>query len=296
MNKRIFPLAVLTAALTACATAPTPNGALDQARARVRSAQADTQVVSLAPQELKRADESLRLAEKTWSQGGSTASVDHMAYMTGQHVTLAQETAASRADQAIVASAAAERDKMRLALRTNEADTAKLQLSESQRSNAQKTSELAAAEAQALRDKEKVDRRDARVSDLESQLVELNAKKTDRGLVVTLGDVLFDSGKATLQAASGRNMAKLADAFKRNPEHTASIEGYTDSVGSESSNRDLSGRRAGAVMQALVGLGVPADHLTMVARGEDSPVASNDTAAGRQMNRRVEIVIAPVSR
>lgn len=296
MNKRIFPLAALAAALTACATAPTPNASLEQARTRVRSAQADTQVVALAPQELKRADESLRLAEKTWSEGGSTGSVDHLAYMTGQRVTLAQETAASLADQALVASAAAERDKMRLAVRTSEADAAKLQLSESQRSNAQKTSELAAADAQALRDKEKVDRRDARVSDLESQLVELNARKTDRGLVVTLGDVLFDSGRASLQAASARNMTKLADAFKRNPEHTASIEGYTDSVGSASSNRELSGRRAGAVMQALVDLGVPADHLTMVSRGEDSPVASNDTAAGRQMNRRVEIVFAPMSR
>jgi outer membrane protein OmpA-like peptidoglycan-associated protein len=114
-------------------------------------------------------------------------------------------------------------------------------------------------------------------------------------MVVTLGDVLFDSGRSSLQPDGSRNMAKLADVFRRNPQSKASIEGYTDSVGSASSNQELSGRRAGAVMAALVSLGVPADHLRMQAHGEDMPVASNDTAAGRQMNRRVEIVFAPQS-
>lgn len=295
-NKRIFPLAALAVAiatLAACASTPAPSSSLEQARARVRSAHADTQVVALAPQELKRADEALQRTEKTWSEGGSKAAVDHQAYMTGQRVTLAQESAASLADQAITASAAAERDKMRLAVRTSEADAAQMKLTEAQRSNASKTAELAAADAQALRDKEKVDRRDARVNTLEAQLAELNAKKTERGVVVTLGDVLFDSGKSQLQAGGARNMTKLAEAFKQNPKRTASIEGYTDSVGSADSNRELSGRRAGAVMNALVSLGVPQDHLSMVSRGEDAPVATNDTAAGRQMNRRVEVVFAP---
>jgi outer membrane protein OmpA-like peptidoglycan-associated protein len=155
------------------------------------------------------------------------------------------------------------------------------------------TTELAQADADALRERDRLARRDARVTDLETQLNALNARKTERGMVVTLGDVLFDSGKSQLLAASSQNMAQLAEFFRRNPERKASIEGYTDSVGSEESNLALSDRRAGAVKSALVRMGVPADRLSTQGHGEDSPVASNDTSAGRQMNRRVEIVISP---
>ena len=160
-------------------------------------------------------------------------------------------------------------------------------------SNAQKTAELAAADAASKLDQARVERRDARVNDLEMQLKDLNAKKTDRGLVVTLSDVLFDAGKSELLPEGARNMAKLAEVFKRNPQRKALIEGYTDSVGSASSNVDLSNRRANSVMSALVNLGVAADHLSTRGFGADQPAASNSTAAGRQMNRRVEIVFAP---
>ncbi len=304
MNNRLFyltaPTLVALATMAACSTTPTPNGALEQVRARVQATQADTQVASLAPDELKRAGESLRVADKAWVEGGNPATINHLAYMTGQRVTIAQETAASLAAQAVTAGAGAERDRMRLAERTNEADRAKsdaemakAKLADAQQANAQKAAELAAADAAALRDKALLDRREARVSNLEMQLKDLNAKKTDRGIVVTLGDVLFDSGKAQLQPEASRNMGKLAEVFKADPARKASIEGYTDSVGSASSNQELSSRRAGAVMSALVGLGVPADRLTTRSHGEEMPVASNDTASGRQMNRRVEIVFTP---
>ena len=128
------------------------------------------------------------------------------------------------------------------------------------------------------------------------QLKDLNAKQTDRGMVVTLGDVLFDTGKSQILASGSSNIAKLADFFKRNPERTALIEGYTDDVGVPSANFELSQQRANAVMTALIGLGVAADRLTTLAHGEDMPTADNATAAGRQMNRRVEIVIAPTSK
>ena len=87
-------------------------------------------------------------------------------------------------------------------------------------------------------------------------------------------------------------MVKLADFFKRNPQRTALIEGFTDSTGNANANYDLSGRRANAVLTALVNLGVPAGRLNTRANGADSPTADNSTAAGRQLNRRVEIVIA----
>jgi outer membrane protein OmpA-like peptidoglycan-associated protein len=138
-----------------------------------------------------------------------------------------------------------------------------------------------------------VARGDARISSLQSELDELNAKETPRGMVVTLGDVLFRTGQSQLQPASANDIAKLADFFKRNPERTASIEGHTDSVGSAQANQLLSERRANAVLTALVRQGVPSDRLRTQAFGEDNPTASNDNETGRQMNRRVEIVFAP---
>jgi outer membrane protein OmpA-like peptidoglycan-associated protein len=290
MKTRILYAVTLAAALSACSSVPERNSALDDARVRLSAAQNDPQVTKLAPDELKYATESLRLADKARNEGEATTTVNHLAYMTAQHVVIAQETASSRAAQAIVAGAAADRDRMRLALRTEEADAAKRQLTLSEESNARKSAELARADAAAERDQARVERRDARVNDLEMQLRDLNAKQTERGLVVTLGDVLFNSGQARLLPGAAHNMARLADVFKSDPQRSASIEGHTDSVGGADANQDLSLRRADAVMTALVSLGVPADRLSTRGYGEDSPAASNDSAAGRQMNRRVEIV------
>jgi outer membrane protein OmpA-like peptidoglycan-associated protein len=269
---RLLFLTALAAALAACSTVPDRNAALDDAHSRFSVTQSDPQVGALAPEELKRATESLRTADEAHTAGRDRATVDHLAYMSSQRLTIAQDTAASKAAQALTAGAAAERDRLRLAARTNEAAAAQQDASTSQRQLA---------------------RRDARVADLETQLNALNARKTERGMVVTLGDVLFDSGKSQLLAASSQNMAQLAEFFKRNPERKASIEGHTDNVGSEENNRTLSDHRAGAVKAALVRMDVPANRLSTQGFGEDSPVASNDTPAGRQMNRRVEIVISP---
>ena len=294
---RFLILTTLALAAAACSTVPARNTALEQARNRFNMASSNSQIAMLAPAELKTAGDSLHTAEQAWRDGGTLGQVDHLAYLASQRVSIAQDAASSRADQALMAGASAERDKLRLAQRTDEADQAQRKLAASQQDNAQKSADLAAADAAATQDKarnaERMQRRDARVADLEIQLQALNAKKTDRGMILTLGDVLFDSGKAQLLPDGSRNMAKLAEFFRRNPDNTASIEGYTDSVGSASSNMDLSQRRADSVMAALVSLGVHADHLSTKAHGETMPTASNDTAAGRQMNRRVEIVFAP---
>ena len=293
MHTRLFALVTLTAALAACSSLPDRNSALDQARINFNAAQSNPQVATLAPNELKSAGESLRAAEQTWTDGGKPATVDHLAYLSSQRVVIARDTASSRAAELVTTNAAAERDKLRLDVRTLEADRAQRQLAIAEQANAQKASELAAADAAAQRDQAQARRRDEQVIDLELQLKELNAKQTERGMVVTLGDVLFDSGKSQLLPGATVNMAKLAGFFSRNPQRTASIEGYTDSIGNGSANQALSQRRADAVMTALVQLGVRPDRLSTRAFGEEQPVASNDTVVGRQMNRRVEIVFAP---
>jgi outer membrane protein OmpA-like peptidoglycan-associated protein len=295
MTTRLLTLVALTATLAACSTVPDRNSDLDRARGRFNMAERDAQVVTLAPEELNQARASLAQAQNSWDKGQPKTTVDHLSYMTAQRVIIAQETASSRASQAITTNAAAERDKLRLAQRTTEADLARQQLAASERSNAQKTTELAQADAAAKQDQARIDYSDARANALAMELKDLNAKKTERGFVITLGDVLFDSGQDRLLPEGAGYMVRLADAFKRNTALQAVIEGYTDSVGTSAANLELSNRRARTVMAALMGQGVLANQLTTRGMGEALPAASNDTAAGRQMTRRVEIVFTPNS-
>ena len=127
---------------------------------------------------------------------------------------------------------------------------------------------------------------------LQQQIDDLQAKVTDRGLVLTLGDVLFTTGTANLNVGTDTHLTKLAGFLTQHPDRTAQIEGYTDSVGSEEYNEALSQRRADAVKGYLVHQGIDAQRLTTLGKGESSPVGDNSTPTGRQQNRRVEVVIA----
>ncbi|MEP7248080.1 MAG: OmpA family protein, partial [Gammaproteobacteria bacterium] len=137
---------------------------------------------------------------------------------------------------------------------------------------------------------------EVRVAQMEEQLrVAIEGRKTDRGMVVTLGDVLFDTNKAQLKPGGMRNLQKLADFFKEYPQRTVMIEGFTDSSGASSTNQELSESRARAVRTALLDMGIASDRLTARGYGDSYAVAANDTAAGRQLNRRVEIVVTDAS-
>jgi len=120
----------------------------------------------------------------------------------------------------------------------------------------------------------------------------MHAVKTERGYVVTIGDVLFATDKASLTPNGMSTLRKLADVMAQNPNRTVLVEGFTDSTGNSSYNQELSQRRAEAVASALAGMGVARERIAMKAYGEAFPVASNDTAANRQLNRRVEIVLS----
>jgi outer membrane protein OmpA-like peptidoglycan-associated protein len=135
-------------------------------------------------------------------------------------------------------------------------------------------------------------RSDRQVAELQSQVDALQARPTDRGLVLTLGDALFSSGRADLQPGANGHLGRLVAFLNRYPNRTVIIEGYTDSVGNDDYNRGLSERRAGAVRSYLVDQGVSSARLTASGKGASDPVASNDTASGRQQNRRVEVIIS----
>ena len=155
------------------------------------------------------------------------------------------------------------------------------------RRNAQeKAIELAVAKAVAQQDR-------SSATDLEMQLTDPNAKQADRGDVITLGDVLFDSNRTELSSGILRDLAaKLMHFFKGHPKRTALIVGFTDSQGNERDNLGLSQRRAGAVRDALIAQGVLPDRLSTRGDGDAHPASTNMTQAGRQANRRVEIVLS----
>jgi outer membrane protein OmpA-like peptidoglycan-associated protein len=128
--------------------------------------------------------------------------------------------------------------------------------------------------------------------ELQRQLAELlQARETERGLVLTLGDILFDVDRAELNPGGEQQVTRVADFLREFPDRQVLIEGHTDSTGSAEYNRQLSQRRAASVEHFLISQGVDARRIDIRGYGRDYPVASNDTGAGRQQNRRVEIVI-----
>jgi outer membrane protein OmpA-like peptidoglycan-associated protein len=127
---------------------------------------------------------------------------------------------------------------------------------------------------------------------VQQELKDLQAKQTERGLVLTLGDVLFDTGKATLKPGAYSTIDRLAQVLNSSHNSRVVIEGHTDSVGSEEMNQSLSEQRAQAVQSALMQRGVSGSQVRSLGKGETMPVAGNDTASGRQSNRRVELIFS----
>jgi outer membrane protein OmpA-like peptidoglycan-associated protein len=328
MRLALAPLAAVF--LVACASVSVTNPKLDDARALYGQAAADADAARSAPLELRGAQEALTRAETAFKAGEDAATVDHYAYLARQRsATALQAGEIARAEQAVAASAG-QRERILMEARTREADQARSQAerdraeserarmqaekdraeSERARMQAQTASadaeqarmaaqaQLAAAraaqaDAQAAQANAQAAQADA--AKLQKQLAELEAKQTDRGLVLTLGDVLFDSGRAELKAGAFRTVDRLATFMRDHPERSLEVEGYTDSVGSDALNMTLSQRRADAVRAALLERGVEGSRITTSGLGKASPVASNDTAEGRQRNRRVEIVISGTS-
>lgn len=127
---------------------------------------------------------------------------------------------------------------------------------------------------------------------LQDQIRALQAERTERGLVMSLGDVLFATGSARLTPGADARLSELANFLQRNPERTVRIEGYTDTTGSSATNLRLSEERAMAVRDALTARGVNPSRIAAQGLGSAQPVASNSTESGRQQNRRVDIVIS----
>ena len=306
-------LLVIAAFLGACSSTPTTTALLDQTRSDYDAAQNNPRATTYAPLEMKQAGDALAQANAAARNNDSTEQIDKLAYLAKQKIALTQEVVKQKSAEADVASAGQERDQIRLYQRTHEANQARrsaeesrlaTQIATSDATEAQRQTQAAesdSAEAQrqtllargnAAESQRQMQAAQARTAILEAQLADLSARKTERGLVITLGDVLFGTDLARLNTNGIHTTQKLADVLQQNPQRTVLIEGFTDSTGSAAHNQELSERRAAAVRNTLQEMGVASDRVTIRGYGETHAVAANDTKENRQLNRRVEIILS----
>lgn len=298
MKKTLFILPLISAVVVGCAGTP-KNSLVQEAESRYNQAQSDPQVAKHARGELHDAGEAVNNAKQALEKKEDKEVVNHLAYVAQQRIAIAQATAERKSAEEELDKIATERAQIQLDVRTAEAEAAKQRAqqaeSQLQAAETQLQSQSQAAE-QAQRERaltsEQLQEAQAKLQQMQSELQDLNAKQTNRGMVITLTDVLFDVNKADLKPGAQRSLDKLAQFLKEYPERTVSIEGFTDSTGSDQHNKQLSEQRAQAVRDALAGMGVTPDRIVVRGYGEEYPVANNDSAAGRQLNRRVEIVLS----
>ena len=285
MKKQYYFITLISAAvISGCSSTPI-NQSLTDAHTSYNSARNNPQVTNLAALELKEAEDSLGKADSAFGKGENAATVNQLAYIAYQQVKIAQETAFRKTDELAVTNAASKRDQVRLAARTAEADSAKHQVALIQETSNIQAEELVAASANAEHDQQLISKQ-------AKQLQELNAKQTKRGLVITIGDVLFSSGKKDLRSGGMHNIAKLAAFLVQYPKYRVLIEGYTDNTGNAPANQTLSEQRADAVKIALIDKGIASDRIITRGYGKEFPVASNKNSSNRQLNRRIEIILS----
>lgn len=247
-------VATVAATAAACSSTPPQVAELDTARAIVPQVEASPRA-GVAATYVTEARRALDQANALAQQGGKVDEIQFQAIVATRNAQIANEKILTAQAQEQIEQGTAERQAVLIQAREMEAQ-----------------------------------RRAQQVSTLEQELAELRAQKTDRGMVLTLGDVLFDTGRANLKPGAYVTIDRLARVLMDDDSRQVLIEGHTDSTGSDELNMRLSESRANAVRMALLERGVPSRQIQAVGKGKNFPVASNDTASGRQQNRRVEMI------
>jgi len=225
MNTKFLTGVGVALAMAGCASTPKTNEALESARSIVQAAEADPNAAKYSAVDLQTAKSNLAVADAAFTKHDEP-NIAQPAYMAAQSARLARLRGAAKADDARVAAGQAERDRIVLAARTSQVDSA---------NRAKDAANRASDDAKISRDQATEN-----AARLQAEVDALKAKPTDRGLVLTLGDVLFETGSSTLSSGAGRNMDRLVQFLTDHPERMVQIDGFTDSVGTDSFNQDLS--------------------------------------------------------
>jgi outer membrane protein OmpA-like peptidoglycan-associated protein len=297
-----FTLVSLTG-LAGCSGLPDRIDSLEQARASIDSVSREPLAGRVAGEELAAGREALASADEAVEEREPLELIEHRAYMAQRYADISRELVEEAQAREEVQRSEAERNRLVAEAREREAEAAQRAAAVASREvelqarelevQARASDEQARAAALAAEEQARTTQAaEERARSLESELADLQARETDRGLVLTLGDVLFDTGEATLKPGAMTTIDRLAQFMGDYPERVVRIEGHTDAMGSDETNQQLSEQRALAVRTELLGRGIEAARITTVGYGEARPVASNDTSAGRQQNRRIEVVVA----
>lgn len=305
--------AAIAMVLCACATVPAaPPGSRD-VRTKLTVLKSEPALAARVPVALEQAERAVTLAE---TPQGDPEIAAHRVYLADRMIETARATAETRLAEAQRMELKQQSDNDRLAARTREADTARMDATaaRTEADAARNATTAARTEADAARNATAAARTEADAArnataaaataaataaalaeaqkqELARQIELLQGRTTERGIVLTLSDVLFSTGSANLKVGHIDNLDRVAAFMDRYADRRASIEGHTDSVGPDAYNQDLSQRRADSVKAYLDNRGVASNRMTSIGKGEGEPVADNDSATGRQQNRRVEVII-----
>ncbi|MEJ8569141.1 OmpA family protein [Elongatibacter sediminis] len=305
-NRKLITIIISGALLQACSTVPDRIDVLEDARTAVDRVEQDPMSSRVAGNELEEARDALARAEESRDDGEELEAIRHDAYLALRHAEIVEQRVKEARIREQIAASEQERNAILLRDREREAlaarSVAEARAAQAAHADARAAHAEAVAEANARQAERKAleaELAQARAADamadaraLEAELEALKARETERGMVLTLGDVLFDYDRSELKPGAASTLDRVAAFLKDYPERQLLIEGHTDSDGDAGYNRELSERRASAVRDALIQRGVDDQRLDAAGLGEAYPVATNDTVAGRQENRRVEIVIS----
>lgn len=309
--------------LAACTSAPKKDLALEQVRAQLDELKSNEELAGYAPLALGEAERALRTAET--ATGNDTYRI-HLIYMADRRIQIARAVAQReqledeyiqlnderndllvRASQMEAERARLEAERARMMSEATaedarrareEAEMAARREAESTRTAQQAQEEAAQARALAASSVTEAElaRREAELATeqantLRRQLENLQLRQTESGVVVTLGDVLFETGETDLREEAMESLVEVVDLLQSEPDKQIRIEGHTDSTGNPETNLKISQQRADAVLTALVTLGVDAERITSAGMGQDFPIATNETEDGRAQNRRVDVIL-----
>jgi outer membrane protein OmpA-like peptidoglycan-associated protein len=290
----LLPLAILVGCASTQKGQAAAQAQLEAALTALQQAEVDPNVRTYAPGRLAEAQRAVQAADRA----SDPDDVQQLAYVAERRAQIASLWGATgKAEQdgkqlnKETSDIVLQKRERELKAARADADQARTAAEARARDAEAKAREADAARAQAEAAVKAQQAEQTRTAMLTKELSELKAQQTDRGVVLTVGDVLFETGKADIALAGVRSVDKLADFLKKNPNRQLLIEGFTDNTGSEDFNMSLSQQRADAVRDLLVARGIDGERITTKGYGPQYPVASNDSAAGRQQNRRVEVVV-----